>query len=151
MWLQSLYDQHGYLTPEIVREAARPTESLGHLAVFGVGIAEAAEAFYLDRAHKLIQSVRLIQVPQDDKEPLSVRAFHGIPGEEPRSYIYVSTEDLARRPDQLQLARNEANRRIRDAERSLQSLESIAVGPDVRRTRRAIKKIRSAQQDLIAS
>lgn len=149
-WLQSLYDQHGYLTPEIVREAARPEDSPGHLAVFGMGADEAAEAYYLIRAHKLIQSVRIVTVAQAKKEPVTVRAYHAVPGNDERTYVYRSVEDLIQHPDQMTLARNEARRRLNDAERSVESLEALAEGPGKKQTRRALQSIRTAQQALAA-
>lgn len=150
-WLQSLYDQHGYLTPEIVRDAARPEDSPGHLAVFGMGVEEAAEAFYLIRAHKLIQSVRIVTIPQPEKEPVTLRAYHAVPGNDERTYVYRSVEDLVRQPDQLALARNEAKRRLNDAERSLQSLDALADEPERKRTRRALDGLRTAQEALNAA
>lgn len=149
-WLQALYDERGYLTPEIVREAARDEESPGHLAVFGVSVVEAAEGFYLDRAHKLIQSVRIITVPQDEREPVTLRAYHAVPGNSERSYVYRSIDDLAREPDQMELARNEAKRRLNGAESALRSLDAIAVGPTSKRTKRAMKNIQAAQKAIAA-
>lgn len=149
-WLQSLYDEHGYITPEIVREAARPEDSPGHLSVFGVGIEEAAEGFYLDRAHKLIQSVRIIRESRSDKEPVILRAYHAVPGNDEKKYVYKSINDLIAQPDQMELARNEAKRRLNDAERSLRSLDAIAVGPAQKKTKRALTSIQTAQRALAA-
>jgi len=150
-WLQRLYDSHGYLTPEIVREAARSDESPGHVAVFGMDSEQAAEAYYLLRAHKLIQSVRIIRVEQPDKEPVTLRAYHAVPGNAERSYVYRSAEDLAREPDQLALARNEALRRLRDAERSIAALDLLAPVSAKRQTRRALRHVSAAQEALGAA
>ncbi|HXH79529.1 hypothetical protein [Nocardioides sp.] len=150
-WLQGLYDAHGYLTPEIVREAARDKKSPGHVAVFGMDAAQAAEAYYLLRAHKLIQSVRIIRVDQPDKEPVTLRAYHAVPGNAERSYVYRSADDLSREPDQLALARNEALRRLRDAERSITSLDLLSPAPAQRQTRRALRHVSAAQEALGAA
>jgi len=150
-WLQGLYDAHGYLTPEIVRDAARSDDSPGHVAVFGVDTEQAAEAHYLLRAHRLIQSVRIIRVDQPDTEPVTLRAYHAVPGSTDRTYVYRSVDDLAREPDQLALARNEAVRRLKDAERSIAALDLLSpdpTDPTKPRTRRALRHVSAAQEAL---
>ena len=151
-WLQSLYDEHGYLTPELVRDDARNPESPGHAAVFNVGAAEAAEAYYLQRAHQLIQRVRIIIKPQPARPPMQVRAYHAVPGGEESAYVYRSVDDLIRQPDQLQLARNEAMRRVRDAERSVEALDMLTIGtPSGPNTKRALDNLKNAREALTAA
>ena len=149
-WMQALYDEHGRLTPEIVLEAARPPDSPAHGFVFGIDRNEAAERFYLDRAHRLIQTVR-IEVRRDEGKPKTVRAWHAVPGDDESRYVYLPLNELITRPDKLELARNEAIRRVRDAQRSVEDLDALITDrPVKRKTERAVKQIKRAQE-LLAS
>ena len=58
--LQDLYDTHGELTPAIVLEAARPKNHPLHGYVFDRAPKQAAEAYYLGRAHDLLQRARVV-------------------------------------------------------------------------------------------
>mgnify|MGYP000294085338 CR=1 FL=1 len=152
VWLQALYDENGYLTPEIVRDAARDPASPAHGIIFGTGVQEAAEAFYLIQAHRLIQRISIVRPAKEDKPPTKLRAYHAIPGGEESAYIYVSAEDLVQRPDQMELARNEAIRRMRDAERSIEALDELATGtPTGRKAKKALKGVRTAREELSAA
>lgn len=148
-WLLGLYEAHGHLTPELVREAARPEESPAHGFVFNVPPEEAAEAHYLERAHRLIQTVRVTVMPKEGGEKRQVRFFHAIPGEE-ASYVYEPLTVIRTRPEKFQAARTEALRRLRDAERAVTDLDLLVEEPAVAtRTRRAAGAVREARQ-LIA-
>lgn len=81
--LDAIREKYGYLDPEIVREEARPKTHPLHDRVFDRPPKEAAEAWYLHRAHELIQSVRVRYV-SDDGRPKDVRAFLAVPGERVR-------------------------------------------------------------------
>jgi hypothetical protein len=149
-WMQSLYDQYGRLTPEIVLDAARAPESPAHGFVFGMSAAEAAERFYLDRAHRLIQTVR-VEVTRVEGKPKFVRAWHAVPGDDESRFTYLPLEELVQRPDKLELARNEAIRRVRDAQRSVEDLDALIMEPrSKRKASRAVKQIKAAQE-LLAS
>jgi hypothetical protein len=75
--LQAIYDTRGKLTPEIVVEEARPKGSPLHTRVFDKDESEAAEAYYRNRAHEIIQSVK-ITYTSTTGEPQSIRAFHSV-------------------------------------------------------------------------
>jgi hypothetical protein len=141
-WLQHIYDEHGYLTPELVKEAARPDDSVGHPHVFNVPVAEAAELHYLERAHELIRRVRVTVVSQSDGAPRRVRFYHALPGEE-ASYIYESLDVIRQNPSKLDAARTEAGRRLRDAQHALEDLDVIAA---TTRTAKAVKAVRRARE-----
>ena len=149
-WMQALYDEHGRLTPEIVLEAARPPDSPAHGFVFGVSRDEAAERFYLDRAHRLIQTVR-VHITRQEGKPKTVRAWHAVPGDDESRYVYLPLVELMQRPDKMDLARNEAIRRVRDAQRAVEDLDALITAPPAKRkTERAVKQIKRAQE-LLAS
>lgn len=150
-WLQGIYNEHGYLTPEIVRDAARDESSPGHALVFNVSPSEAAEGYYLDQARRLIQRIRTdIETPSQPSR--KVRFYHSIPGQEESEYIYKSTDDLVKHPDQLELARNEAVRRLKQAESAVESLDAMLIGTDSgHKTRKALKGIRDARAEIAAA
>lgn len=78
--LQTIYEQHGKLTPDLVVQTARPEDHPLHGRVFDRAPGEAAEAWYRHRAHDLIRSVRVVYRQADESGPeRSVRAYHAIP------------------------------------------------------------------------
>lgn len=140
-WLQAIYDENGFLTPELVKEAARPEDSPAHSMIFNVPIGDAAEQFYLDRAHQLIQRVRVTMVSQSDGTPRRVRYFHAIPGEE-SSFVYESLDVIRASPTKLDAARTQAMRRLRDAEHAIEDLDLIASTIKTAKAVRAVKRAR---------
>jgi hypothetical protein len=91
--LQAIHDQHGRLTPELVVQVARPKSHPLHDRVFDREPREAAEAWYRQRAHELIQSVRVVYREGDDAGPeRSVRAFHAVRRED--GYAYEPVEKV---------------------------------------------------------
>ena len=148
-WMQTLYEDNGYLTPQIVLEAARPEDSPAHAFVFGVDAKEAAELHYLDRAHDLIRRVK-VRIVSNNEPSRKLRFFHAVPGEEEASFVYHSIETLARQTDKLERTRNEALRRMRDAERGVEDLNMIVEdATQARRGKRALTKIKQAREELV--
>lgn len=148
-WMQELYDRHGMITPALVLEAARPDDSPAHAYVFGVPLGEAAEQFYLGRAHELIRRVKVQVIRNAEEPPRRVRFWHAIPGGPESAVEYHSIETLARQTDMLERARNEALRRLRDAERSVEDFDLIV--DDIvqsRKTKRALTKVKQAREAL---
>lgn len=145
-WLESIYTAHGILTPELVREAARPKDSIGHAHVFNVPSGEAAEQYYLTRAHTLIQRVKVTIVAQGGGEPRRVRYYHAVPGEE-ATFVYEPLNVIQQSPTKLAAARTEAMRRLRDAEHSLEDLDVIA---STSATAKAVKSVRRARELITA-
>lgn len=148
-WLQDLYGENGYLTAEMVREAARDEESPAHHIVFNLPPSEAAERHYLNNARQLIRSVKVSYAPSRSKKPVTVRFFQSIPVDGEESYRYVSTADLADRPDELKLARNEAVRRLREAEHAVEGLNAITSSPKEKRiVKNVLVPMRDAREAL---
>lgn len=147
-WLESLYRKAGYLTPEMVRDDARDENSPGHTSIFSMSIDDAAEAFYLERAHRTIASAKKYVVGADGKTYFE-RAYHAIPtGETGVTYTYYSTEDVQSDDEKLKLAIKEAGKRLREAERALEWLLKCDSTKHNRKANAALTKIRSAQQTM---
>ena len=146
-WILALYESAGKLTPEIVREAARPEDSLAHGFVFNVPADEAADGYYLDRAHRLIQMVKVEIQPSPDRPPRQVRLFHAVTGED-QAVVYEPIEVLLRDPDKLAEARAAALHRLREAETSVENLELLT--PHSTGPRKARKALQQAQEALAA-
>lgn len=91
--LQAIYDQHGTLTPELVVEAARPDNSPLHAYVFDKPPDQAAEAYYRERAHRLIQRVDVL-FTSSNGETRRVRAFHAVHSTE--GWVYEPLEAVVR-------------------------------------------------------
>jgi hypothetical protein len=145
-WMQSLYDEHGYLTSALVLEAARPPESAAHGYVFNVPPKEAAEGYYLGRAHQLIQTVRVQVVTQEKTPARPVRFYHAVASDD-GGHEYLSVDDLVRRPDRFAEVRRNAEQRLHAAERALLDLDLIRPQPT---TKRAARKVREARAAITA-
>lgn len=88
--LQAVYEQHSRLTPALVVDAARPKDHPLH-SRFEWNNTIAGEAYRRQQAHDLIQSVRIVH-DREDKEPLSVRAFHAV--RDDVGHAFRPTEDI---------------------------------------------------------
>lgn len=145
--LTEIRAQHGKLTPEIVLEEARPDDSPLHGYVFDKEVGDAAEAYYLERAHQLIQRVRVV-VRKNDTEQRSIRAFLAVPSDTDR-YVYEPFEVVVSDEQKLNMVRLEAARRLRDAETAVEDLDLLAQGTPFARTSKRVKSaIRTARQEL---
>jgi hypothetical protein len=114
--LQSIYDQHGQLTPELVVTTARPKGHPLHNRVFDRAPKQAAEAWYRHQAHELIQSVKVVYRDADEDGPArSVRVFHCVHGEQ--GHVYEPVERVVADPFSRQLV-------LRDMERDWKQLRS---------------------------
>ena len=127
-FLDAIYTTEGKLTPELVRDAARPEDSPAHAWVFNVPETQAAETYYLQRAHELIRYVKVEMVPTDGGTPRRVRFYHAIPGDDD-AYVYEPLTVIRQSPTKLDAARTEAMRRLRDAERAVDDLAVISASP----------------------
>jgi hypothetical protein len=107
--LQAIYDKHGELTPELVVQTARRKTHPLHALVFDRPAEEAAEAWYRERAHELIQSVRVVYREADENGPeKSVRAYHAVRRE--AGYVYEPVEKIADDPFVRKLVLNDMRR-----------------------------------------
>lgn len=93
--LQKIYDRHGHITPELVVEVARPKEHPLHLKVFDKDVPGAAEAYYRDRAHDLIVTIRIAYKPEE-KPSDTIRWFHAVRLEE--GTVYHPADKIAGDP-----------------------------------------------------
>lgn len=94
--LNKIYQQRGELSPKIVVEVARKKDHPLHDIVFDVPPGQAAERYYLNRAHELIQSVKIAyRDPQSDKK-IDVRAWHAIA--RGNSHVYRPTDEVLEDP-----------------------------------------------------
>lgn len=92
--LQRIYEDHGSLTPEIVVQEARAKDHPLHDRVFDKTQKAAAEAYYRDRAHELITSVRITYKDADESGgERTVRAFHAV--QTPEGHVYEPVEKVA--------------------------------------------------------
>lgn len=147
-WTRGLYGQHGELTPEIVKEAARAPDSPAHGFVFHLAPAEAAEEWYTHRAHRLIQLVRVTYRPQPEAAPRRVRVWHAIVGENSAT-TYAPLDVILAHPDKLVEARAAAVKRLREAEAAVEELDAIST--DRMASSAALAAIRSASERLAAA
>lgn len=92
--LDRLYEEHGYLTPALVREAARDEANPMHRFVFGKAPADAAEAWYLHRAHTLICRFK-ITFRAENGDETRVRRYQAVRGE---TIVYRASDDVAADP-----------------------------------------------------
>lgn len=93
--LETIYRERGRLTPDIVVNEARPDNHPLHAVVFDRPPDQAAESWYRQRAHELIQSVK-ITYAREDKPPLTVRAYHAVRDGE--GFAFRSTDDILADP-----------------------------------------------------
>jgi len=93
--LEKIYDQHGHLTPELVVETARPDDHPLHCAVFDKDAGQAAEAYYRERAHQLIRTVRVAYKPEA-KPTDTIRWFHVVRQED--GFVYHPADKIAQDP-----------------------------------------------------
>lgn len=93
--LQAVYEEHGYLTPALVRDVARDPGHALHQLVFDKSVDDAAESYYLDRAHQLIRSVK-ITYNKPDGPPVTIRGFHCVKSAE--GFVYHPADRVAADP-----------------------------------------------------
>lgn len=116
--LQAIYDQHGKLTPALVVEAARPKDHPLHARVFDRDQPEAAEAWYLHRAHALIQRVRVTKAEAEEESGTpGIRRYHAVRGDGPETYVYEPVEKIAADPFLFKLLTREMESAIAQAQR----------------------------------
>lgn len=100
--LQKLYDEHGFLQPEMIVEAARPKGHPLHERVFYGTMRDAAEAEYRERAWQLMKRVRIVtREATEDEEERTIRRYHALPTE--AGIVYKAAEDIAADPFSRQL------------------------------------------------
>jgi hypothetical protein len=116
--LLAIRAQHGVLTPAVVRDEARNVDHPLHNR-FEWDDSVAGEAYRLDQAHRLIQSVR-INYRAPDQTPRQVRGFHAIRTE--HGYAYETVEEVGSDPMKAKLLLAEYEREWRDLRRRWEHL-----------------------------
>jgi len=115
--LRVIYDQHNRLTPALVVEAARPKDHPLHTLVFDRNKAEAADAWYLDRAHRLIQRVRITKAEAEEEAGTAgIRRYHAVRGNGPEDFVYEPIEKIATDPFLFQALKRELERAVSQAQ-----------------------------------
>lgn len=114
--LDDIRKEHGRLTPRILVDVARDKQHPLHHHVYDRSPKDAAEAWYLNRAHELIQSIRVTY--RSGEQVKTVRAFHAVRVEDEQNggYVYEPLETVAEDPFLRQLV-------LRDMEREWRTLE----------------------------
>lgn len=112
--LQAIYDEYGKLTPALVVEVASAKDHPLHDRIFDCKPAVAAARYYQERAHDLIQSVKVVyREPDSDGQERSVRAFHAVPSQGPDRFVYEPVEKVAQDPFLRELVKREMEREWR--------------------------------------
>jgi hypothetical protein len=94
--LQSIYDQHGELTPELVVQEAQAEGHPLH-SRFEWDDESAGDSWRRHQASELIRSVKVVYREATEKEEArTVRAFHAVRG--PRGHAYQPAEKVAEDP-----------------------------------------------------
>lgn len=110
--LQAIYDENGYLDPRLVVEAARAEDHPLHRMVFDVPVEQAAERYYLDRAHGLIRTVKISHRRESTQEKIEVRKWHATAG--PAGIVYEPLDRIKEDPFLRKLVLANAEREWRD-------------------------------------
>jgi hypothetical protein len=114
-YIQTIYEDNGRLTPALVVQTARPVDHPLHPFVFNKGPAEAAEAYYLDRARDLIAEVTVVYKEADEHGPaMRVRAWQSVRSKD--GPIFESSEKVAADPMLARAVLNEMEREYRSLE-----------------------------------
>lgn len=121
--LQSIYNQHGKLTPNVVLDQARDPEHPLHER-FEWDDSLAAESWRREQAHQLIRSVKIVYKQADKTgSEKSVRAFHAVNTE--RGYSYEPAEKVAADPFLTQLVLKDMEREWRALKRRYEQFDEF--------------------------
>jgi len=108
--LETLQKQYGHLTPQIVVEDARDSQSVFHPA-FEWDDVKAAEEYRLEQARYILR--HLIVVRQETEKPQEIRAFVVVKEEEQDRQWYAPTLSVLTEPE---LRRQVLERALRELE-----------------------------------
>ena len=120
--LQAVYDHNGRLTPALVVEEARDPASPLHGHIFNLDETQAAERYYLDRAHRLIQSFKIKHV-KDSGEQLEIRQWVAVSSPE---ISYKPATEVIGDPITRQLALRDMRRQWNDLKSRYDTFEEFA-------------------------
>lgn len=94
--LTKIYKAQGELTPRIVVEIARKKDHPLHSVVYDCPPNLAAERYYLERAHELIQSVKVTYRDPKSSDRLTVRAWQAV--KQGNNHVYKPTDEIVEDP-----------------------------------------------------
>lgn len=95
--LTKVYKQQGELTPKVLVEVARPKTHPLHDVIYDVPPNMAAERYYLQRAHDIIQSVKVKYRDPKTSKPYDIRAWNAIRSDA-GDYVYKPTDEVVNDP-----------------------------------------------------
>ena len=87
--LEEIESEHGEVTAKLLLEKARPQNSELH-CLFEWNNKEAAERWRLEKAKKIITAIA-VTYENDNKEPITVRAFANVGAKNKASFITTAT------------------------------------------------------------
>lgn len=116
--LQSIYDQHGELTPKLVVDEARDETHPLHTR-FEWDDAVAGEKWRQEQAHELIRTVKIAYAAPDGQQR-DVRAFHAM--RKANGFTYEPVEKVAADEMSTAILLREAEREWRALHRKYQDL-----------------------------
>lgn len=119
--LQTIYDRHRKLTPELVLNEARdPEHPLHHRFEWVDDVA--AEKWRRQQAHELITSVKVVYRDAAG-QPHEMRQFHAVRRE--TGHVFEPNEVIAEDPVTLRIVMAEAERMWRDMKRRFERYEEF--------------------------
>lgn len=122
--LLAIRHEHGTLTPAIVLNEARLTDSpLHHRFEWDNSIA--GEAYRRDQAHRLIQSVK-VTYSRDANGPKTVRAFLAVDRDDSPNPVYEPITDVIEDPLTLKIVQAAMIREIRALQNRYGHLKEFA-------------------------
>lgn len=96
--LKEIRRQHGYLTPELVKETARDESHPLHKRIFDCPPEVASERYYTARAEDLIRRFKLKYKDATETEPAAYTRYWVAPRSESEPNRYEPVEEVVRDP-----------------------------------------------------
>lgn len=96
--MTKVYKAKGELTPRVLVEVARPSSHPLHNLIYDCAPKLAAERYYLQRAHEVIQSIKITYRDPKTSQRYDIRAFHAIPSGDDRTHVYKPTDEVVNDP-----------------------------------------------------
>lgn len=113
--LQTVYQEHGQLTPKLLVDVARDPDHELH-SRFEWDDTVAAEKYRQEQARELIRRVRIVYREGDEKNPpQTIRAYHSLPDGE--GHAYRSHDEIAADPLLSKMLLAQAEREWKDLHR----------------------------------
>lgn len=124
--LQTIHDQHGYLTKQVVLDEVRAKPGdfpAAHSFIFHIGRKDAADAYYLERTGELIRSIKVKRRQADSEAEVDIRQWHAVRLESDDTFR--SIDDVNEDPFLSKLVARDLERQWRQLWTKAQQFESI--------------------------